>query len=85
MKKIFATAVIVISLMACGNGAGNSTADTSATTIGDTTGNTVDTSSINTGINTGDSTGINRDTVRSDRTRIKKNVDTTRRRSDTLR
>ena len=76
MKKILATAAIVMSLMACGNSGNNSeiNADTPATRAGDTMNSMpIDTSSLN----TGDSTGINRDTSRADRTRLNKKVDTT--------
>ena len=87
MKKVLIAAAFAMSLWACnssGNGAEDN--DTAATTLGDTM-NTLPNSGVDTSaVNTGDSTGINRDTSRSDKTRVDRSTDTSsRRRSDTLR
>lgn len=84
MKKVLAIAALTIGLASCGDNTGSGVeqkADTPAAPY-DTSNTRLDTSAIH----SGDSTGINRDTSRSDRTDVRKPVDTTtRRRSDTLR
>ena len=87
MKKVLIAAAFAMSLVACNNsGNGVESGDTAATTLGDTM-NTLPNSGVDTSsINTGDSTGINRDTARTDKTRVDRSKDTAgRRRSDTLR
>jgi hypothetical protein len=81
MKKVLAIAAITIGLASCGDNTGNGV-ETKTDTPAAPYDNSLDTSAIH----SGDSTGINRDTSRSDRTDVRKPVDTSsRRRSDTLR
>lgn len=78
MKNILMAAAVVLSLTACGDNT-NSDENTTDTTLGG--GLTTDTSTSI--MNPTDTMGINRDTSRSDRTRITQPADTLRRRDST--
>lgn len=79
MKNILVTAAVVLSLISCGDGSttNETTSDTTANT-----GLTTDTST-STNLNPADTLGINRDTSRTDRTRITNPSDTLKRRDTT--
>lgn len=79
MKNILATAAVVLSLVACGDNSSNVNDNATDTTMGG--GLTTDTSTSI--MNPNDTMGINRDTSRSDRTRITQPADTLRRRDST--
>lgn len=77
MKNILVAAAIVLSLTACGD---NTTTETTTDTT--SSGLTTDTTT-STNLNPADTLGINRDTSRTDRTRITQPSDTLKRRDST--